>query len=160
NVDAMVSRSAVTNGQTITFRNFGENMDDIYTLTAKLVDQAGNETTRSITFSVNRDGSTYKLNDYTAQVVQCGFTNSPKDIVIQEVNVDTLEFIEITYTKDGEVVTLKEGVDYTVEEEGGDGQWKVYTYTIKASCFEEEGQYSINIYSEDRAKNTSTYQAK
>lgn len=160
NVDAMVSRSAVTNGQTITFRNFGENMDDIYTLTAKLVDQAGNETTRSITFSVNRDGSTYKLNDYTAQLVQSGFTNSPKDIVIQEVNVDTLEFIEITYTKDGEVVTLKEGVDYTVEEEGGDGQWKVYTYTIKASCFEEEGQYSINIYSEDRAKNTSTYQAK
>lgn len=160
NVDAMVSRSAVTNGQTITFRNFGENMDDIYTLTAKLVDQAGNETTRSITFSVNRDGSTYKLDDYAAQLVQSGFTNSPKDIVIQEVNVDTLEFIEITYTKDGEVVTLKEGVDYTVEEEGGDGQWKVYTYTIKASCFEEEGQYSINIYSEDRAKNTSTYQAK
>ena len=160
NVDAMVSRSAVTNGQTITFRNFGENMDDIYTLTAKLVDQAGNETTRSINFSVNRDGSTYKLNDYTAQLVQSGFTNSPKDIVIQEVNVDTLEFIEITYTKDGEVVTLKEGIDYTVEEEGGDGQWKVYTYTIKASCFEEEGQYSINIYSEDRAKNTSTYQAK
>lgn len=160
NVDTMVSRSAVANGQTITFRNFGENMDDIYTLTAKLTDQAGNETTRSITFSVNRDGSTYELDDYVAQLIEKGFTNDPQDIVIKETNVDTLEFIEITYSKDGQVVTLEEGVDYTVEEEGGDGQWKVYTYTIKASCFEEEGQYSINIYSEDRAQNTSTNQVK
>lgn len=160
NVDSMVSRTSNGNGQIITFRNFGSNMDDIYTLTARLVDRAGNETTRSITFSVNRDGSTYELDDYVAQLIETGFTNSPKDIVIKEINVDTLEFIEITYSKDGEVVTLKEGVDYTVEEEGGDGQWKVYTYTIKASCFEEEGQYSINIYSEDRAQNTSTYQVK
>lgn len=160
NVDSMISRSAVNNGQVITFRNFGSDMDDIYTLTARLTDQAGNETTRSITFSVNRDGSTYELSDYTQNLIETRFANSPQDIVIRETNVDTLEFIEITYSKDGQVVTLKEGVDYTVEEEGGDGQWKVYTYTIKASCFEEEGEYSITIYSEDRARNTSTNRVK
>lgn len=51
-------------------------------------------------------------------------------------------------------------MDYTLEVEGGEDQWKVYTYTIKASCFEEEGEYTLNIYSEDRASNTSTNQVK
>ena len=47
-----------------------------------------------------------------------------------------------------------------MKEEGGSGQWKKYTYTIKASCFSEEGEYSINIYSEDRASNTTTNKVK
>ncbi len=159
-VDSMVSRSTSENGQVITFRNFGSGMDDIYTLTARSADQAGNETSRSITFSVNRDGSTYELGEYTQQLIDTGFTNQPQDLVIREINVDTLEFRELTYSKDGQVVTLQEGVDYTLEVEGGEGQWKVYTYTIKASCFEEEGEYTLNIYSEDRASNTSTNQVK
>lgn len=159
-VDSMVTRTTNGSGQTITFRNFGSGMDDIYTLTAKSVDRAGNETSKSITFSVNRDGSTYIIDEATQKLIDTGFTNSPRDIVISEINVDTLEFIEITYSKDGQVVTLKEGADYTVKAEGGEGQWKKYTYTIKASCFEDEGEYSINIYSEDRAANTMTNRVK
>lgn len=160
NVDSMISKAASEKGQVITFRNFANNMDDIYTLTAKLKDRAGNETTKSITFSVNRNGSTYIISEDTQKLLDTGFTNSPKDIVIQEINVDTLEFIELTYSKDGQVITLKEGTDYTVKEAGGNGQWKTYTYAIKASCFEEEGEYSINIYSEDRAKNATTNHVK
>lgn len=159
-VDSLVSRTTMANGQTITFRNFGSNMDDIYTLTAKSVDRAGNETSKSITFSVNRNGSTYIISEATQKLLDTGFTNNPQDIVISEINVDTLEFIELTYSKDGQVVKLKEGTDYTVKEEGGSGQWKKYTYTIKASCFSEEGEYSINIYSEDRASNTTTNKVK
>lgn len=159
-VDSLVSRTTTANGQTITFRNFGSNMDDIYTLTAKSVDRAGNETSKSITFSVNRNGSTYIISEATQKLLDTGFTNNPQDIVISEINVDTLEFIELTYSKDGQVVKLKEGADYTVKEEGGSGQWKKYTYTIKASCFSEEGEYSINIYSEDRASNTTTNKVK
>ena len=34
------------------------------------------------------------------------------------------------------------------------------TYTIKASCFEGEGDYVINIYSEDEAENATTNKAK
>lgn len=159
-VDSLVSRTTTANGQTITIRNFGSNMDDIYTLTAKSVDRAGNETSKSITFSVNRNGSTYIISEATQKLLDTGFTNNPQDIVISEINVDTLEFIELTYSKDGQVVKLKEGADYTVKEEGGSGQWKKYTYTIKASCFSEEGEYSINIYSEDRASNTTTNKVK
>lgn len=159
-IDRMISRSSQDGGQVISFSNFGENMDDIYTLTAKVVDMAGNETTETITFSVNRNGSTYQLGSETQKLLEDKFTNSPPDLVIKEINVDTLEFIEITYSKDGQVVTLKEGEDYTVREAGGNGQWKSYTYTIFAKCFEEEGEYSINIYSEDRAENTSTNRVK
>ena len=159
-VDGMISRTVQENGQVITFRNFGSDMDDIYTLTAKTVDKAGNETMQSITFSVNRNGSTYLVSDDLKELMEKGFTNTPKDIVIQEINVDTLEFIELTYSKDGKVIMLKEGEDYTVEEEGGNGQWKKYIYTIKASCFEEEGAYVINIYSEDRAENSMTNKSK
>ena len=161
-VDAsgLVMINATEQSATITFSNFPEGMDDIYTLTAKAVDAAGNETTKSITFSVNRDGSTYIINESTQKLIDKQITNNPQDIVITEINVDTLEFIELSYTKDGQVIKLEEGKDYTVEEAGGDGQWKQYTYTIKATAFSEEGEYSINIYSEDTATNSSTNKAK
>lgn len=155
NTANMITRANVTNGQMITFLNFGPQMDDIYTLTAKSVDKAGNETTKSVTFSVNRDGSAYDINNATRKLIESGFTNNPQDIVIQETNVDSLEFIEISYSKDGKIVKLTEGKDYTIEMEGGEGQWKKYTYTIFARCFEEEGEYSINISSTDRAENIS-----
>lgn len=159
-IDRMISRSSQGDGQVISFSNFDENMDDIYTLTAKVVDMAGNETTEIITFSVNRNGSTYQFGSDTQKLLKSKFTSSPPDLVIKEINADTLEFIEITYSKDGQVVTLKEGEDYTVTEAGGNGQWKNYTYTIFSRCFEKEGEYSINIYSEDRAENASTNRVK
>lgn len=159
-ISNMLTTATMANGQTMTFLNFGEGMDDIYTLTAEAVDMAGNETSKSITFSVNRDGSTYKINESTKELLEKGYTNSPKDIVIQEINVDTLKFVELTYSKDGKVVKLTEGKDYTVEVSQTEGQWKIYTYTIKASCFEGEGDYVINIYSEDEAENATTNKAK
>ncbi|WP_418463148.1 Ig-like domain-containing protein [Frisingicoccus sp.] len=159
-ISNMLTTATMANGQTMTFLNFGEGMDDIYTLTAEAVDMAGNETSKSITFSVNRDGSTYKINESTKELLEKGYTNSPKDIVIQEINVDTLKFVELTYSKNGKVVKLTEGKDYTVEVSQTEGQWKIYTYTIKASCFEGEGDYVINIYSEDEAENATTNKAK
>lgn len=74
--------------------------------------------------------------------------------------MDDLTTIEITYSLDGKVVTLKEGEDYTITKSGEDGQWKKYVYKIKASCFEKEGNYVINIYSEDAAHNSTTNKTK
>lgn len=161
-LDSLISRSSIANGQSISFRNFPAGMDDIYTLSAKSVDKAGNETSKTITFSVNRDGSTYEIDKNTLKIMedQNGFTNNPQDVVIQEINVDTLEFVEITISKDGTVKTLKEGSDFEVVRSGNEGEWKKYTYTIFAENFQEEGNYIINIYSEDRAENTNTNQSK
>lgn len=93
-------------------------MDDIYTLTAKATDKAGNETKSSITFSVNRDGSTYELGSGTKALVDKKYTNKPQDLEITEINVDDLTTIEITYSLDGKIVTLKEGEDYTITKSG------------------------------------------
>ena len=144
----------------VIFKDFPEGMDDIYTLTAKATDKAGNETKSSITFSVNRDGSTYELGSGTKALVDKKYTNKPQDLEITEINVDDLTTIEITYSLDGKIVTLKEGADYTITKSGEEGQWKKYLYRIKASCFEEEGNYVLNIYSEDAAHNSTTNKTK
>lgn len=159
-IDSLASISSSATGMNVIFKDFPEGMDDIYTLTAKATDKAGNETKSSITFSVNRDGSTYELGSGTKALVDKKYTNKPQDLEITEINVDDLTTIEITYSLDGKIVTLKEGEDYTITKSGEEGQWKKYLYRIKASCFEEEGNYVINIYSEDAAHNSTTNKTK
>lgn len=160
NVDGMISRSHGAEGATVCFENFDRDMDDIYTLTVKAADKAGNETSERMTFSVNRNGSAYIINEATQKLLETGFTNHPQNLVIQEINVDTLEFVELTYSRDGQVVKLTPGTDYAVKTEGGNGRWRTYTYTIFSGCFETEGAYILNIYSEDRAANTMTNKVK
>lgn len=159
-IDSLASISSSATGMNVIFKDFPEGMDDIYTLTAKATDKAGNETKSSITFSVNRDGSTYELGSGTKALVDKKYTNKPQDLEITEINVDDLTTIEITYSLDGKIVTLKEGEDYTITKSGEEGQWKKYLYRIKASCFEEEGNYVLNIYSEDAAHNSTTNKTK
>lgn len=159
-IDSLASISSSATGMNVIFKDFPEGMDDIYTLTAKATDKAGNETKSSITFSANRDGSTYELGSGTKALVDKKYTNKPQDLEITEINVDDLTTIEITYSLDGKIVTLKEGEDYTITKSGEEGQWKKYLYRIKASCFEEEGNYVLNIYSEDAAHNSTTNKTK
>ena len=159
-IDSLANITSSATGMNVIFKDFPEGMDDIYTLTAKVTDKAGNETTSSSTFSVNRDGSTYEIGSSTKALIDKKYTNKPQDLEITEINVDDLTTIEITYSLDGKVVTLKEGEDYTITKSGEDGQWKKYVYKIKASCFEKEGNYVINIYSEDAAHNSTTNKTK
>lgn len=160
NVKSLASISSTATGMTVKFHNFASGMDDIYTLCCKSVDKAGNETVVSIRFSVNRDGSTYEIDEETQKLLDKGYTNKPQDIVIAEINTDTLKLIEISYSLDGKVITLKQGTDYTIEARGGEDHWKKYIYKINAACFETEGTYVVNIYSEDAANNTTTNKAK
>lgn len=160
NTANMYTTTDTGKGQVITFANFGKNMDDIYTLKAETTDKAGNAYSTEIVFSVNRDGSTYQYNDYTEELLKKGYTNNPKDIVVSEINVDSLTLSELTLSKNGTVLTLKEGQDYDVQKSGGDVSWKEYVYTIHAANFEDEGDYTISIYSEDKAKNKTTNTSK
>lgn len=72
-----------------------------------------------------------------------------------ETNADELSNIKITLFKDGEAVVLKEGTDYKIDLNGGNGQWFHYTYTIFAKNFATDGVYSITIESDDKAKNSA-----
>lgn len=142
-------------GQTVKYDNFEEvqKVDDIYTLTAKLTDMAGNETEKTITFSANRFGSVYNLSE--VEDIISKYLKVEEDIVFTETNVDSLDRdgIKIKLTKNGTPSDLVEGTDYTVEVTGGNGQWSVYKYTVKKVLFADDGRYSLSIYSKDAAGN-------
>lgn len=137
--------------------------DDLYELTVRAYDLAGNESFASVLFSVNRFGSVYTLDAKTELLAgERGsyYTNTEPDITVTETNADTLEFQEITCSLNGKLYTLKEGTDYFVHTSGTNESWKQYVYSIPAKNFQEEGIYVLTIYSEDRARNASDNHAK
>lgn len=149
------SKADVANGQTVTFADFErvQNVDDIYTLTATITDKAGNETTKTITFSANRFGSVYDLDGLKNMLGK--YLRNEEDVVFTEVNVDSLNKSEtkLKITKNGTPRDLVEGVDYTVLETGGSGLWSRYRYTINKALFTDDGRYSISVYTVDAAGN-------
>ncbi len=138
------------------FENFPmeEEQDDVYTLSAKITDAAGNVTEDSLTFSVNRFGSAYEM-DQAAEALNGSYVQTPTDIVITETNVNALTEVQITLFKNNETIILEEGKDFTVEEVSQDGGWYRYTYTILAENFAEDGVYRVSIRSCDEAGNVS-----
>ena len=154
NIDG--SYSEVTNGQVFTFKNFEsiQDVDDIYTLTTTIVDKAGKETKESITFSVNRFGSVYALDD-TLKSIKSKYIKNETDVIITETNVDSIasDTTKIKVTKNGTPSDLIEGTDYTIVKAGGDGQWSQYKYKINAKVFQNDSKYIVSLYSVDAAGN-------
>lgn len=145
---------ASANGGTITLPDFKhvQSEDDIYTLTAAAADAAGNVTTKSITFSVNRFGSNYYFSKDSKKFLHSRYHKKGQDITIYEVNVDELKEHGITVNHNGTAAKLTKDM-YTVEDVTGSGEWKTYKYVIKAECFEDEGMYEITVDSTDAAGN-------
>lgn len=152
---------AITNGESIKLNDFPreEKMDDLYKLTAKVTDRAGNATEKSILFSVNRYGSVYVLDNDTKDWLSTDdeeytYINQEKELGIMEYNVDDVDVSKITSNRDGELTNLKENTNYTVKKSGSEVQWKEYYYKLAADNFNEEGNYTVTLYSEDKAKNS------
>ena len=150
--------SAIENGQTIKFNDFArqEKMDDLYTLTAKAVDMAGNEKEESILFSVNRYGSVYVLDNDTKDWLDTKdytYINEEKEVGVIEYNVDSIENSQITVNRDGEMTNLKEKTDYKVTSSGTEAQWKENHYILDAENFATEGNYSVIFSTQDKAGN-------
>ena len=162
-VDIGKAVRGIENGQSIKMNDFAreEKMDDLYKLTAKSVDRAGNETEKSVMFSVNRYGSVYILDDDTwadkggwLDTKDYTYIRKEQDLGVVEYNVDTIESNKITVNRDGELETLKENQDYTVKNSGSNVQWKENHYVIDAENFAEEGNYNVLFNTRDRASNT------
>ena len=156
-MDAASANVRIPNGVMIRLQNpaHTKEMDDLYQLRAGTIDLAGNQAEVQIRFSVNRFGSVYTMDQVTDY-----YTIKEKQLVITETNVDTLVFKEIICSLNGNLKTLRPGIDYTVVESGDDTSWKQYRYTIYADNFKEEGHYNVTIYSKDRAKNLSDNQSQ
>ncbi len=148
--------SDIHNGQVFTFADFENEkaIDDIYTLSAQLTDMAGNSTSQSIRFSVNRFGSVYTISD-TSEEVNNKYIQDEEDIVIFETNADELTNIKITLFKNNETLVLKEGTDYKIDVVGGVNSWYQYTYTVFKSNFADDGVYRLLVHSEDAAGNVA-----
>ncbi len=150
------SYADIHNGRVFTFKDFAyvKDVDDIYTLSVTITDKAGNVSSETLSFSVNRFGSNYVL-DKEVEEMNGKYIQDPKDIVVKEVNANELTMIKITMYKNNETVVLEEGKDYSVKVEGGNGKWYEYTYTIFADIFAEDGIYRFAFYSEDGAGNVA-----
>lgn len=157
-VQANGSFSDVANGQVFTFANFAEeqDLDDLYTLNVTKTDKAGNMFEDSISFSVNRFGSVYTFSEELAEI-NGNYVQEPIDVVITETNVDSLDMdsVKVVLTTNGNPSTLERGEDYTISQTGGGGSWSQYEYRIGKEMFQEDGSYSIAIYSVDNAGNVN-----
>ncbi len=144
------------NGMVFTFRNFKKvkEVDDLYTLSVNVMDKAGNSFVQSVSFSVNRFGSTYTVADTTEKILG-KFISSEEDIVLTETNVDALHEIKITMFKDNMTKVMSPNKDYTIKEVGGKNMWHQYIYTIRKDNFTEDGVYRLTVYSVDKANNKS-----
>ena len=134
--------------------------DDLYTLNATVTDMAGNETRQSLVFSVNRFGSVYVLGEATQQLIKNYYTNTPQPVSITEINVDNLTSKDVTISHDGDITDLAQGQNYTVSQQGSEATWKSFTYTLNAENFKADGNYSVTVYSRDRATNESDNRSK
>lgn len=161
-VDIEKTIRPVENGQKIQMKDFAreEKADDLYKLTAKSVDKAGNETEKSVTFSVNRYGSVYVLDNATRKdrggwlgTKDYTYIRKEQPLGVMEYNVDAIASCKITVNRDGELVTLKENQDYMVKHGEREGQWKENHYILPADNFAQEGNYSVVFHSRDRANN-------
>ena len=150
----------VAEGNTYTFEIANLKDDAVYTLTCTVKDLAGNTTTAFVLddgksyekaqFSINRNGSTFALDEYTQELVEKYYVqNVTQDLVVFEVNADVL--VSHSVTLNG--VELVEGTDYTVTSDGNNLSWMKYTYTVNKAKFAEEGEYVLVVSSKDKAGN-------
>ncbi len=165
---AIGSTGSIANGQTYTVTNI--DTDGVYSITCTVVDMAGNEFVEVIledehgrsytekrsgndnlvTFSVNRNGSTFALDDYTQKLVDTYYVTEVDGIVtIIEINPDPIN--ESAVTLNGK--ELVKDTDYSVTVENGVGSWYKYSYKLEKSLFDSEGENNIVVSSKDKAEN-------
>lgn len=145
-------------GQTYTYTVQNLEEDGIYTLTCAVKDMSDNAYAsirladgreyETVQFSINRDGSTFGINEYTEEVINQYYIYSiDKDIVLVEINADPITNYSVIVN--GKVL---ESDEYTTDMTGGNGEWYKRTYTIPKAMFEAEGEYNIVVRSTDKAE--------
>lgn len=117
--------------------------DGIYTLNVRATDEAGNISTATKTFVVNRFGSSFKVKSKPSD-----YGKSPdSDVVIVEKNVSGIDSYEVKVFRDAESFDAE---NVKVKTDGN-----TTTYTIPKSNFEKDGVYKVVLTTKDKAGNTS-----
>ena len=160
----------VVDNATLTYTVNNLDSDGVYAIKCNVKDKAGNSTDeisvtdekgksinkKVVEFSVNRNGSTFILDKNTKKVVNKGYVqNVDNDVEITEINPNRIKDITLQLEKDNVKRELKENQDYTVKKDFSDTSWNTCKYTIKSSCFKNEGSYVLSLKTTDKAGNPS-----
>lgn len=155
------TKSNVKNGaMTVSFNEFKStsDVDGLYTIEVSSKDLAGNESSDTKVFSVNRYGSSFVIDDSMKDLIH-SYISKGEDVKVKIINVNKIsdENTTVTVTYNGTNITLKAGTDYTFStiSESDDG-WCEYEVTVNKSVFEKDGSYSVKVTAVDEANNTST----
>lgn len=144
------------NARTVDIPDFKRKVatDDVYTLTATSEDMAGNSTSVSKTFSVNRFGSTYLFSAGTSSI-RGAYLKKAVPVAVTELNVSGIDWGKsaIKLAKDGRIRAVP-GSDYRIVDDSDSG-WSKQTYEIPARVFKGDGYYRLMLTSTDRAGNLS-----
>lgn len=147
-----------------TFAISVDNLDEdgIYTLSCQAEDRSGIEYKmfmlddgneyESVQFSINRNGSTFRIDDNTKWLVDQYYVyNVMNNVVIEEINTDTVE--DYALKLNGKKMT--EGTEFTTSNTQNPGERSVRTYKINKDVFDAEGEYSIVVESIYKTETTS-----
>ena len=130
------------------FAQIKEN-DGLYTMTVTATDKAGNTTTKTVSFTVNRFGSYFEYNDAIKEAMGNAFQNIDKDLIITEKDISKLTETENKIYKDGKAIENSA----QTKEDGIEEGYNVYRHVFSKDLFSDEGAYEINVVSKDDAGN-------
>ena len=132
-----------------------ESIDGIYTIEANVTDLAGNNTPISKTFSINRFGANYTIDDKSIiDDVLNKYIKEGRDFKIKAINVTPIQDVEIVVVCNGKEKKLTSS-DFKTNLNHEEGGWYEYEYIINKDVFDDDGSYSLRLSASDEAGNTS-----
>lgn len=131
-----------------TYRLKGIAKDDYYTLYIRTYDSNGklvSDTTEN--FSINKNGSSYSI--INEGLEGHSFKSLSSNVQLVESNVDKINSDKTTIKvfRDGKEISVPKGAIKVSRTGGVNGNWE-YTYSIDKSYFEEDGVYTLEVFSQ------------
>ena len=131
-----------------TYRLKGIAKDDYYTLYIRTYDSNGklvSDTTEN--FSINKNGSSYSI--INEGLEGHSFKSLSSNVQLVESNVDKINSDKTTIKvfRDGKEISVPKGAIKVSRTGGVNGNWE-YTYSIDKSFFEEDGVYTLEVFSQ------------
>ncbi len=122
--------------------------DGVYTVKVQVTDDKGQVSEKTITYAVNKNGSTYDW--LNKDVNGAYYQRLSEDLKLSEHSTTRLDTskTKFTFTLDGKVVTVDTSLVKVDEKKEEDGSY-TYTYTFNKDGFKENGVWSISVATVD-----------
>ena len=122
--------------------------DGVYTVKVQVTDDKGQVSEKTITYAVNKNGSTYDW--LNKDVNGAYYQRLSEDLKLSEHSTTRLDTskTKFTFTLDGKVVTVDASLVKVDEKREEDGSY-TYTYTFNKDGFKENGVWSISVATVD-----------